>query len=112
MGISLLRSLTGDAIGNFTGAVATLFIDAVPFDDKSLSDMGKVQIIVEFGGSPYFAGFNPAMVRRRDVNAIRFLSLPEEELEVFKECGLVPFDGEVIMRLTLLDQVNGELSLS
>jgi hypothetical protein len=36
----------------------------------------------------------------------------EVEFEVFQECGLVPFDGEVIMRLTLLDQVNGEISLS
>jgi hypothetical protein len=51
--------------------------------------MGKVEVVIEFGGSLDFAGFNAAIIRRRVINEIRFLSVPEGELEVCKERGLV-----------------------
>ena len=46
LGIGLLRRLAGDAIGGLTGAFAGLFMDAVPFDDKSLSNVREIQIVI------------------------------------------------------------------
>lgn len=103
--IGLLRRVIGNAIGGFGGRLAGFFCDAVSFNHKSLTNVREIQIVVEVGGSPYFAGFNPAMVRRSNVNEIRFLPIREEELDVFKECRLVSFDGKVIVRLTFRDQV-------
>ena len=45
LGIGLLRRLAGDAIGGLTGAFAGLFMDAVPFDDKSLSNVREIQML-------------------------------------------------------------------
>jgi len=83
----------------------------VTFDDECLPDVSKVKVVVKLCGRPDFAGFNPTMIGRRVINEIRFLSVPEGELDVCKERGLVSFDGEVIVGLTFLDQVVGEVSL-
>ena len=58
-----------------------------------------------------FAGFISAMIRRGVINEIWLLSVPEIELDVCKERGLVPFDGEVIVGLTFSDQIVGEVAL-
>ena len=50
--VGLLRSLAGNAIGDFAGVFAGFFICGLPLDEKSLSDMRKVQITVEFGCGP------------------------------------------------------------
>ena len=62
--IGLFRSSAGNAIGYFTGVFTAFFICGLPLDEKSLSDVRKVQIIVEFGSGPDFADFDPAVVRR------------------------------------------------
>ncbi|MDZ7581923.1 MAG: hypothetical protein U5R30_15395 [Deltaproteobacteria bacterium] len=54
-GIGLFRGTAGDAVGDFAGILAAFFLRGLPLDDKSLSDMGKVQIVVEFGCNPDFA---------------------------------------------------------
>jgi hypothetical protein len=67
----------------------------VTFDDEGLPDVRKVEVVFELCGRPDFAGFNAAMIRRGVINEIRFLPVPEGELEVCKERGLVSVDGEV-----------------
>jgi len=62
--VGLLRSPAGNAIGDFTGVFAGFFICGLPLDEKSLSDVRKVQIAVEFGCGPDFADFDPAVIRR------------------------------------------------
>ena len=81
------------------------------FNDKSLSNMREVQIIVELVGSPYFADFNSSMVGWSDINIIWLLSILEEELDVFKERGLISFYGKVIVRLSCFDQIMCDLTL-
>jgi len=73
--------------------------------------VGEVEVGVEFGGGPDFPGFDPAMIRRVIGDEIGFLSILEIELDILKECGLVAFDREVVMGLTILDQVVGERAL-
>lgn len=85
-------------MGDFTGAFAALFIRAVPFDNKRLSDMREVQIVVKSGGDPYFSDFYTSMIWWSDTDVIRLLPVMEVQLDIFKECGLIPFDGEMIMR--------------
>ena len=55
--VGLLRSSAGNAIGNFTGVFTGFFICGLPLDEKSLSDVRKVQIAVKFGCGPDFANF-------------------------------------------------------
>ena len=68
--VGFLRSSTCNAIGDFTGVRTCFFICGLPLDEKSLSDMRKVQIVVELGCGPDFADFDPAMIRRVTIDKI------------------------------------------
>jgi len=109
--IGLLRSSAGDAIGDFTGVFTAFFICGFPLDDKSLSDVGKVQIAVEFGCGPDFADFDPAVIRRVAMDKIGVLTVFKIQRDVLKKSGLVVFDGEVVMSFTVPDQIVGDLAL-
>ena len=74
--------------------------------------MGKADIVIEFGRGPDFTGFDSPMVRGRHINKIRFFSILEVQLDIFKDSALIAFDGEVIMGLTFNDQIIGDLVLS
>ena len=63
LGIGFLGRAAGDAIGDFTGIFTAFFICGLPLDEKSLSDVRKVQIAVEFGCGPDFADFDAAVIR-------------------------------------------------
>ena len=51
------------------------------------------------------------MIRGIISNEIRFLAILEIELAILKECGLIAFDGEVVMGLTIQAQIIGEFTL-
>lgn len=109
--VGLLRGSAGDAIGEFTGAFAGFLICAVAFNDKSLSNVGKVEVAVEFVCGPDLADFDPPVIRGCAIDVIGFLTVLEVQLDVLKERGLVALDGEVIMGLTFFDEIIGELAL-
>ena len=67
--------------------------------------MREVEVGIEFGGGPNFSSFDPAMIRGIISNEIRFLAILEIQFDIFKEGGLVAFDGEVIMGFTVTDQI-------
>ena len=73
--VGLLRSSAGNAIGDFTGVFTGFFICGLPLDEKSLSDVRKVQIAVEFGCGPDFADFDPAVIRRVTMDKIGVLPI-------------------------------------
>ncbi len=52
------------------------------------------------------------MLGRGVLDELRFVSVLEEAGEILKQRRLVAFDGEVVVRLPVLDQVAGELALS
>ena len=87
------------------GVFSALFLYGFPLYHEDLSSMGKIEIGVEFGGGPNFAGFDPAMVRGITSNEIRFVSFLEIELEILQESGLICFDGEEVVGLALSDEV-------
>lgn len=109
--IDLVRGSARDPISEIVGVFSALFLYRLPLDHKGLSHMRKVQVMVEFGGGPDFPGFDPAMIRRVIGDEIGFLSILEIELDILKECGLIAFDGEVVMGLTIQAQIIGELTL-
>ena len=73
--VGLLRRPAGNAIGDVTGAFTCFFICELALDDKSLSDMRKVQIVVEFGCGPDFADFDAAVIRRVAKDKVRLLAV-------------------------------------
>ncbi len=73
--VGLLRSSAGNAIGDFTGVFTGFFICGLPLDEKSLSDVRKVQIAVEFGCGPNFADFDAAVIRRVAEDKVRLLAV-------------------------------------
>ena len=111
LSVGLLRGSAGDAVGDFTGVFTAFFICGLPLDDKSLSDVREVQIAVEFGRGPDFADFDPAVVRRVVIDKIGVPPVFKVQRDVLKKCGLVVFDGEVVMSVALFDQVGGDLAL-
>lgn len=73
--VGLFRSSAGNAIGDFTGVFTGFFICKLTLDDKSLSDVRKVQIVVEFGGGPDFTDFDAAVIGWVAVDKIGLLSI-------------------------------------
>ena len=109
--IRLLCRSTGDAVSDFKRADAALFLCRMPFDEERLSDVRKVKVAVQFGGGPDLSDFDSSMVGGRILNEIRLLPVLEQQGEVLQNAALVSFDGEMIMGMTLLDQVLGYLAL-
>ena len=73
--ISFLLLPARNAIGDFTGVFTGFFICKLTLDDKSLSDVRKVQIVVEFGGGPDFTDFDAAVIGWVAVDKIGLLSI-------------------------------------
>ncbi|MEE4603706.1 MAG: hypothetical protein V2J65_20660 [Desulfobacteraceae bacterium] len=73
--VSLFRGPAGNAIGDFTGVFTGFFICELALDDKSLSDVRKVQIAIEFGCGPDFADFDAAVIRRVTEDKVRLLAV-------------------------------------
>jgi len=111
LGVGLLRGSAGDAVGGFTGVLAVFFVCGFSLDDKSLSDVGKVEMGVEFGCGPDFADFDAAVIRRVAIDKIRFLPVFKVQGDVLKESGLVVFDRKVVMRFTVPDQIVSDFAL-
>jgi hypothetical protein len=109
--VSFIRGSAGDAVGDVSGLFPALFLYEVSFNNKRLLDVGEVEAGVEFGGGPYFSGFNPAMIRGIIGNEVRLLTVLKKEFDIVKECGLVAFHGEVVMGLALQAHIIGELTL-
>lgn len=108
--VGLIRRPAGDSIGDITGIFAAFFVCGFTLDDKSLTNVREIQIVVEFGCGPYFADFDSAMVRRVTKDKIGVLPVFKIKRNVFKKSGLVVFDSEKIMRFTVYD-VLGNVTL-
>ena len=89
LGVGLILSSTGDAIGDIFRVLARFFIYGLAFNGKSLSDMWEIEIIIQLGGNPDFADLDPAMVRGVIKNEIGLFSILEVKVDILKECGLV-----------------------
>ena len=74
----LFGSPTGNAIGNIERTFAGLFLYAVPLDDECLSNVRKVEVLVEFRGCPDLPGFDSSVIGRRMLNELRLSSILEK----------------------------------
>lgn len=83
----------------------------MPLDDEGLSDVWKVNVVVELRGSPDLSGFDSSVIRGRLFNVLRLFPIPKIELQILQNSGLVPFDREVIMSFSLCDEILGQLAL-
>jgi len=73
--------------------------------------VGEVKVVVEFGGCPDFSDFDSAMVRGCTLDEVRFFAIFKSECDIFQKAFLVSFDGEMIVGMTLSDQVLRDLAL-
>jgi len=73
--------------------------------------MGKVEVAVHFAGSLYLSSFNAAMFQCGMINKVRFLAILKIKSDIITELRLISFDREMIMRLSLLNQIAGKLAL-
>jgi hypothetical protein len=73
--VSLFRGPAGNAIGDFTGVFSGFFISELALDDKSLLNVRKVQIGVEFRCGPDFTDFDAAVIRRVAEGKVRLLAV-------------------------------------
>lgn len=112
LGIGLFWGSTREAINKLHGVFATLFHDAVAFDGEGLCDMREVEIGVEFRSGPDFSDFDASVLWRGMFDEVGLSTILEEEGEIFEESFLISFDDEVIMGVTVGDDVVGEFALS
>jgi hypothetical protein len=75
--VGLLRSSTGDAIGDFTGVFTGFFICELALNEESLTDMRKIQIAIELSCGPDTSDFNPAVIRWIGEDEVRILAILE-----------------------------------
>jgi len=109
--VGLFRGSSGDAIGDLEGSLAGLLLRTVPFNDVGLAQVRKVEVAIEFRGGPDLPRFGASVVGGRMLHEVRLAPLPEVELQVFQNAELVPFNGEIVMRLSLPNQIVGQLAL-
>ena len=111
MGASFLGGAAGEAVGRVQRIFSRLFLGHVSLDEEGLAHMRKVEIGVEFRGGPDFTGFEAAVIGRGMLGEVGLAPLPEVKLQVFEKSRLIAFDGEIVVRLALLDQIFGEFTL-
>ena len=63
--------------------------------------MGKVEVAIQFAGSPYLSGFNTTVFKASIIDEVRFLAVLEIKSDIITKPGLVPFDSEMIVRFPL-----------
>lgn len=101
----------GQTVSDLPRIFSRFFVRDVPFNDKSLSDVGEIKIIVQIGGCPYLSDFDSAMIRGRALGVIRFSAILKQQGKVFQKTGLIALDGKMVMRLTLKHQIIGNRAL-
>jgi len=112
LGCGLVWRSARDAIDDVGGAFPGCLLDALAFDDKSLPDVGEIEVGVEGTGDPNFPRFNPSMAEGGRLYEIRGLALLKVEGNILEQVGLIAFDREVVMGLPVVDQIRGERALS
>ncbi len=74
--------------------------------------MWEIEGGVEDVRRPDFSGFEASMLETGWFHEARLPTILEKQREILKEVGLIAFDREVIVGLSLDDQIRGEGSLS
>ncbi len=92
------------------GNIHRFFIDGFPLDEEGLSDVRKVEVTIEFGCGPYFAGFNPAVIRRIVPDKTGIVSIFRTRRDILKKSGLVVLDGKMVMSITFPDEIIGDIA--
>jgi hypothetical protein len=72
-------------MGNFSG----FFVKSLPLDQEHLLDVRKIKVFIQLCTAPNAAGFNPAVIRWRDIDEIRFLPILEKQRDVVLERGMI-----------------------
>ena len=80
--IGLFRRSAGNTVGNFQRTFTALFLYAMPLDDEGLSNVWKINVVVEFRGGPDFSGFDSSVIRRRLLDELRIFPIPKIELQI------------------------------
>lgn len=99
--VSLFRGSTGDGVCDVVGDFSGFLFNRFPINHVALLHIGEAEVGADFGGGPNFSSLNPTMIRGIIRNEIRFLAILEIQFDIFKECGLIAFDYEMIMGFTL-----------
>ena len=111
LGICLLWGLTGDAVSDFTREFSGFLIGGLALDDKSLLDVRKIQVVVEFRCCPDFTVFDAAVVGRVTNHKIGFLSIGKVQCDVLEKSRLIVFNGKMVMGVAYFDQVSADFTL-
>jgi hypothetical protein len=70
-----------------------------------LPNVGKVEVVVEFCCGPDFPDFYPTVVGGIAIDEVRIFPVFKVQGDIFKNSGLVVFDGEVVIGVALFDQI-------
>jgi hypothetical protein len=82
----------------------------VPFDHEGLSNVGKVEVAVQFGCDPDLPRLDAPVIRGIIRDEVRFPPVFEEKLDILMERSLILLDGEVVVSLAV-DEVVGYRAL-
>ena len=106
---SFLGRTTGDAEGDFPGFLSGFLAASLAFDQKDLSDLREVEVVIECRTTPDSSGFDSSVIRRRDLDKVGGFPVLEGERDIALQRWLIAFDREVIMRSGRDDKVGNTL---
>src|SRR5438046_3736041 len=109
-GRSLLECAAGDTQCGFKTGLAGFLVNRFPLDAKDLTDVGKVQVVIQCRAAPDAAGFDAAMLDGGGFEEIRRATGFEQQSDIAFQLRLVALDREMIVR-PLLDDIVGYRAL-
>ncbi len=111
-GVGLAGRFASHPIGELLVLLAAFFVDGDAFHPEDLSEVGKVEIVIESGGDPDISDFDAAMLGAIEGRVIG-LAVERVKIErgLFKPLFLIAFDGEVVVRAPILNPIAGQFAL-
>ena len=74
----LFWGTTGYPQNDFEGRFSVFLINGLPLNQEHLPDMREIEVVIQRCTALDATDFNSTMIRRRDLDKIRFLSIREK----------------------------------
>lgn len=95
-----MRRATCHSQCDITGLHAGLFVEGFALNQEDLTDMGKIEVIIERGTAPNPPRLDAPVIGRGSLGEVgNGIALLEQQSDITLQSGLVSLGDEVIMRL-------------
>ena len=106
----LVRRATGDSQRDLTRALPGLLREGFTLDQKDLPDVREIEVRLQRRTAPDAPRLHAPVIGRGNLDEVGGAARLEQERDLALQAGLVPLDGEILVRVSF-DDVAGECAL-